>query len=245
LSPEEFAKFRHDAVHELMRLNVACEREFQISSWPRWHYDLDRASLKFLKDEISRVVASIQVVGTTSTRSGTWLWSWANEHIPRQASQETAQVRAFGERECLPDLTTSKLVDDESLGWALTSISAKILGAKGAYRCPGENGFLYLVYTNIAFSVATRASTERGRVKCDSHDGGYETFVCEHLVSNPAQFWFSDDPTKENKWPDAWCGACDLFFQEEGEWTEKNEPKMKIRLVCHHCYESLRSQARM
>jgi len=65
--------------------------------------------------------------------------------------------------------------------------------------------------------------------------------LCEHLISNPAQEWFSSEPNDDNKWPDAWCATCNAFFQLEGEWTEKNESNIKIKLLCHHCYESFRS----
>jgi len=59
------------------------------------------------------------------------------------------------------------------------------------------------------------------KVECIAHGGGFETFVCEHLISTPAQEWFSSEPSAENKWPDAWCSACNAFFQQEGEWKEK------------------------
>jgi hypothetical protein len=81
------------------------------------------------------------------------------------------------------------------------------------------------------------------QIECSSHGVGYEAFVCEHLMSNPAQIWFSDDPTEENQWPDAWCAACEALYEEQGGWNEKNEPKLKVRLVCHRCYHSLRAQS--
>ena len=80
------------------------------------------------------------------------------------------------------------------------------------------------------------------KVECATHGSGFQTFVCEHLISNAAQEWFSSEPDEENKWPDAWCSACDVFFQEQGEWNEKNESKSKIKLLCHHCYQLKRSQ---
>ncbi len=51
MDPEEFSIYRHEAVHELMRLNTLCEQQFHISSWPRWDY--------------------------ASISGKTWLWSWA------------------------------------------------------------------------------------------------------------------------------------------------------------------------
>ena len=245
MTPHEFETFRHDAVHALMGLNDSCEREFQLSTWPHWHYDLDNATLTFLKNNAARVIASIQLVGTTSERSGTWLWGWANEHIQIQSTQAMSKVRAFGERESLSDLTTPSLADEEYLGWEMTSIAAKVLGSKGAYRCPGENGFLYFVYTDLSFAVAAPAQIEGRQVKCGKHNVGYETFVCEHLISRPAQRWFSDEPTEENKWPDSCCSECEAIYLEQGESNDTNKTSRRIRLLCHHCYGALRSKSKM
>jgi hypothetical protein len=127
----------------------------------------------------------------------------------------------------------------------MTAVAAKLLGAKGAYRCPGKNGFLYLVYSSIGFADDASAHAPSSKeVECPDHGRGFNTYACEHLVSNPFQAWHSSEPDEENKWPDAWCDAREVFFQEQGEWNEKNESKMKIKLLCHHCYERLRSQAR-
>jgi hypothetical protein len=74
IDPNQFSQFRHEAVHELVRLNELCEENFRISSWPRWDYDLERGKLIFSEQGVSKVSASIQVVGTTSISGGTWLW---------------------------------------------------------------------------------------------------------------------------------------------------------------------------
>ena len=245
MEAEQFSVFRHDAVHELMRLNELCEKEFHISSWPRWDYDLERGTLTFSENGVPKVLASIHVVGTTSVSVGTWMWSWANESLPPSVTKEVANVREFGQAESIPELTEAERPDDEYLGWEMTAVAAKLLGAKGAYRCPGDNGFVYVVYSSIGFATSDGDTTSQPRqVECSDHGAGFSTYVCEHLASNPAQEWFSREPDEENKWPDAWCAVCDVFFQEQGEWNEKNESKLKIKLLCHRCYETSRSQGR-
>jgi hypothetical protein len=221
------------------------QKEYHISSLPKWEYDLERGTLTFIHGGAPNVLASIQVVGTTSISGGTWLWGWANESLTPKVTTELAKVRAFGEAENISDLTTAELSDDEYLGWALTAVAAKLLGAKGAYRCPGKNGFVYVVYSSIGFmDDAPQLMSSPKEVECSDHGRGFATYICEHLVSNPAQGWHSSKPDEENKWPDAWCDICEVFFQEQGEWNEKNESKLKIKLLCHHCYDRLRSQER-
>jgi hypothetical protein len=240
---EKFSHFRHEAVRQLKDLNEKCEREFHISSWPRWDYDLDRGILTFSQDGQPKVVASIQVVGSTSLSSGTWLWSWANQSFPPCVTKEVEKVRAFGELEDLPELAQATKPADEYLGWEMTAIAAKVLGAKGAYRCPWEKGCVYVIYSSVTFA-STGSAPESKQLDCATHGAGFQTFVCEHLAANPAQEWFSGEATVDNKWPDAWCADCDVFFQHQGEWNENNESNMKIKILCHHCYEMFRSQQR-
>jgi len=151
VDPDNFSTFLHEAVHRLKDLNEKCEEEFRISSWPRWNYDLDRGTLTFSQDGQPKVVASIQVVGSTSLSSATWLWGWANQSLPLRVTIEVEKVRAFGELENLPASSEAKRPVDEHAGWEMTAIAAKVLGAMGAYRFPAEDGFVYLLYSSVTF----------------------------------------------------------------------------------------------
>jgi hypothetical protein len=174
VDPDKFSTFLHEAVHHLK--DKKCEEEFRISSWPRWDYDLDRGTLTFSQDGQPKVVASIQVVSSTSLSSGTWLWSGANQSFPLCVTQKVETVRAFGELESLPELTQVKRAADEYLGWEMTAIAAKILGAKGAYRCPGENGFVYVIYSSLTF-VPDGTAPELKQLDCATHGGRFSD-VC-------------------------------------------------------------------
>lgn len=243
MTAEEFSQFRHESIHALTRLNEANEKGFRIGSWSRYDYDLDRGTLTFSQDGIAKVVASILVAGTTSQSAGTWLWSWANGYLPESVSEPVKKVRDFGISEVITELAEPYVQDDEDLGWALTAIAAKIMDAKGAYRCPGNNGYVYVIFTDIAFADLPIHGKGKKPINCNTHGTAFETYVCEHLIANPEQQWFSQEPDLENPWPDAWCGVCDSFFQEQGKWNEQNEKNLKIKLLCHYCYQEFRGKS--
>ncbi len=245
MTPEEFSRYKHDAVHELMVLNENCDQRFKINSLPRWSYDLNGGTLTFSEDGIPKVTARIEVVGTTSRDLGNWMWGWANRSLPLVVTETTSRVREFGEDNDIQDLATPTLRDDEHLGWEMTAITAKVIGAKGAYRCPSDDGFIYLVYLDIDVAPEGDEAGETNLpIKCGDHNEGFPTFICEHLASTPEQEWFSNPPCDEDPWPDAWCSPCEVLFQEYGEWNDTNSAKRKIKMVCHHCYESLRAKLR-
>ena len=90
--------------------------------------------------------------------------------------------------------------------------------------------------------MTSEPDPNRLRIQCSQHMGGFATFICEHLAATPEQVWFSNPPEEDDKWPDAWCGACEALFLEYGEWNELNQSKREIVAICHHCYEELRSK---
>ncbi len=246
MNSEEFKLFRHRAVHSLKHLNEKCFEEFGVSKWPRYDYDVEKETLTFAENDVPKVKASIQVVGTTSNKAKNWLWGWANAHFPSHSAAKIQAVRSFGETNGIKQLTEPYWPDDEYHGWEMTAIAAQIVGAKAAYRCPGNDGFIYFAIMDIGFASTDGVSDKPdaeclGHVKCGDHGTGYETFICEHLAANPQQEWFSDSPSESNPWPDSWCAQCNEAFKEEGEWNVRNESRMKIKLLCHRCYEAARN----
>jgi hypothetical protein len=241
MNEREFETYRHDAVHALMDLNEQCENGFRLGEWPRWSIDLPGATLTFVRDGIPRVIADVQLVGSASPDGAVWRWGWANREMPAAIVKRSAELRAFGENEGIADLTKETLPADEHLGWEMTAVAARVLGAKGAYRCPLQSGeVLYLIYTGMAFAPAPEGAT----VECGIHGRGFPALICEHLAMDPAQSWFSDEPSPANRWPDAWCSVCDAVFLEEGEWNDRTGSRIRVKLMCHRCYEGKRALAR-
>ena len=201
----------------------------------QWDYDLDEATLTFSDpDGRAPLELNIQVVGTTSNETSTWLWGWGNEHLPAISTGALQAAREFGRKEGLHLLTTAMLPDDESLGWKLAAIAARLLNATGAYRCPSGKGFVYVVF------LANRPEVDLQSIHCATHGKSTATYICKHLAAKPGQKWIGEQPTPEQPWPDAWCEACDKKWELE----EGDPDRPPITVICHHCYESARTKAR-
>ncbi len=247
MSPEEFEDYRQQAYDSLVEINELCKQEFKLGTWQHWAYELEAGTLTFSNDGVPRVVATIQTVGSISKKSDTWMWGWANHSLPAKVTDQLYRLKQFGERENLRQLTEATFAGDEGLGWEMAAVATRILEGRGAYRCPSENGALFLVFMDICFIDTDKGSESkrakaRSQIACANHTTGFETFVCQHLVENPSQEWFSENPTESNPWPDSWCVTCNQAFEEQGEWNGQNEWRMKIKLLCHRCYESARAK---
>ena len=78
------------------------------------------------------------------------------------------------------------------------------------------------------------------KINCHTHGEAFETFVCKHLVGAENIDWYSGEPSKNDPWPDSWCGECHQYFLNQGEWNDISSEKLEAKLVCHRCYENFR-----
>jgi hypothetical protein len=150
--PDWYRSWRHEAVHQLQERNARLKSKFRLDDWPRFDYDVDAGTLIFSEHGAPKVIAEIQIVGSTSVKAGTLLWSWANSHWPADRVTDARVVQAFGVEHGICELTHDTVEDDNLnvLGWELTAVTARATNAIGAYRPPrDEGGGLYLTYKSM------------------------------------------------------------------------------------------------
>lgn len=136
--------------HEYMTLcQERLRKEFKLGEWPRYDWDQDTATLIFSDQSGPRVVATIEFVGSISTRSNSWLWAWANDSLDERVKGRINKVREFGAERGLDQLTESLWEADEIDGWEMTSIAGRVLNAQGSYRTPKDSGFTYMLMMDI------------------------------------------------------------------------------------------------
>jgi hypothetical protein len=109
-----------------------------------WSADLDAGTLSFGDHH----TFPIQILGTESEHSGTWLWAWANQSVDNPAILKTVtQLREQGQWREIPELTASQLDLDEvnghTLGLAVTTLS----GADAYYLGHYDGGAALMLLT--------------------------------------------------------------------------------------------------
>jgi hypothetical protein len=129
------------------------EQEYRLSKWPRYDWSQETRKLVFSDGGVPKVVADIQFVGSVSTETDTWLWAWDNHSVDPGLFESLLRIRQYGEAHGFPHLTTPKWYAHEVDGWEMTSIAAFLLRAKGAYRSPGKNGFMFMIITSVAWAT--------------------------------------------------------------------------------------------
>lgn len=139
-SPDWYDAWCEEAFAAFTAKQQRMDKAYSLGSWLRYDYDMAAGTLTFSDAAGPRVIAEIQVAGTTAAED--WLWGWANDQWPEVSTHAIRQVRDFGAENGIEELTTELLASDDldGLGWMLTAIAARVLDAEGGYRAPSPNG---------------------------------------------------------------------------------------------------------
>lgn len=147
-----FAELVETSIAYLQARQNHIEAHYRLGAYPRYDWYQESAELVFSDQGKPKVIADVQFVGSVSTRSGSWMWSWANASLIESAKSEIRQVRSYGDEHSFLKLACAYWDADEADGWEMTAISAFLLKAKGAYRSPDEHGFTFMVMTDIRWA---------------------------------------------------------------------------------------------
>ncbi|WP_444898464.1 DUF6882 domain-containing protein [Microbulbifer sp. SSSA003] len=56
-------------------------KKFNLRNWKSWFLNQEAGELTFSSGEVPIVVANVEIAGTYSNETKTWLWGWASEYI--------------------------------------------------------------------------------------------------------------------------------------------------------------------
>ena len=157
MDPDWYAEWRDEAFKQLKAKSGRLEKEFRLGGWSRYDYDLTAGTLAFSENGTVKVIAEIQLAGSTSAKAHNWLWAWSNSNLPEPLLGDAKRVRSFGEKNGIDELAHAYVTDDdddlEALGWQLSAAMVRICDAMGVYRSPrGEGGGLYLILKAVSWA---------------------------------------------------------------------------------------------
>lgn len=137
------------SMNELQAKTAAHDASWHLAE-ADWSVDQDTGEIVF--DAPNGVVATapVQIIGTYNSIDGTWLWSWDNPSIEPELQSHALQVRDYGEKHEIDQLTTRKFACTEDDAWLLTALACKLCGAQGAYRGPADSTFIFMTFGAVS-----------------------------------------------------------------------------------------------
>lgn len=144
----DWGAWSQEAVRLMQEHNAAWQKRFGLSDGCPFQWDINTTTIRF-DHEAGQVVASVCVVGTTSSREGTFLWSWANESIPITARGRLDMVQEFGARHQLSVLTTPEFPAGRAEALEMLAVAARILDAEGVFIHPAGDLTFYFALSDF------------------------------------------------------------------------------------------------
>ena len=104
--------------------------------------DLDFGRIRFSSMDIP-----MQVLGTESDNTFTWLWSWAEEHteVPEQLLEASRRLHSWGDKERIPEFSSPSLDLETADGHAISLIAAQMCNASCYFRDVYEGGSAFVL----------------------------------------------------------------------------------------------------
>lgn len=151
LESDSYEKFLNEARAGFGPGATRLNEEYKLGSYS-WALDQDTGKLTFSDGNTPKVIAGVQIVGSYSTYSRTWMWSWGNKYVEDDLKKEILKVKEYGERKRFRELTTAKWECEEDYAWTMTAAAGYLLKSKGAYRGPIDEGYVYMLITDIKWA---------------------------------------------------------------------------------------------
>lgn len=130
-------------------IDVARER-FGLGTYARYETDLSTAAIHFFDEaDVEQMRADIQLAGSWSPDSSTWMWGWENESAPDVATERLNIVREAGRKRHLNALLAHVQQCDEDGAWNLASLAADLTEAQCLYRIGGARNKAFLLLFNL------------------------------------------------------------------------------------------------
>jgi hypothetical protein len=244
-SKQSFEDFKNQCVTDNMLLQLAFIKLYDINSYENWFYDHGTGAFRFESDDGRNLYFKYVDVGSFSTKTNTWNWSWDNNTTPKHVSNAVEKVKAFGAANNFEQLTKGLFEGDEYTGWEMTAISAKMLNSIGSYRISQAHLFIYFIFTNELTQEEFEGLKDK-YVSCDKHISDKVAFVCHHLIENTGigfhEAFDSDPGVEEEDEYQAWCNKCEKIRLKKGEWTDEAMVFANIKVVCNQCYFEIKER---
>ena len=152
----DWAAWSREAVEMMQARNAEWPLQFGLQANPKYRWDLDRALLE-LQGPLHEVIATICLVGTSSEEEGSFVWSWANEAIPRQHGEALEAVHDFGRENHLSLLTTARIPGGRPEALECLCIAARLQRAVGTFI--DQQGDVTLYFTLLHLQAAVDQSS--------------------------------------------------------------------------------------
>ena len=122
----------------------------------QWSVDMDSERIVFQLPGGVVATAPVQIVGTSNSEDGSFLWGWDHPSVPAELAEHAQLALAFGRAHGLHAYTTRKVDCDDSLAWEFAAVAMRLGEASGTYRAQAsETAHVWMTFGQVSLSAAS------------------------------------------------------------------------------------------
>lgn len=149
LSPEADA-FLAAATTEFNEKQALLSSQWGFDRCAQWGFDQYTGVLELTSADGSRVIADAQILGSHSSRDGSWEWAWNNPNVEPGVARASHAVKALGSRFGIPYLVQGIIPADQPMFVSyLCAIGIKATDSDGIFQGPAGPINVCLLVSNL------------------------------------------------------------------------------------------------
>ncbi|MEV0170434.1 DUF6882 domain-containing protein [Streptomyces sp. NPDC050803] len=123
---------------------------YGLSGDVQYNWSMDDARITWSRDEQVFLTGRLTMIGSVSLAQQSWLWSWANDSLPRAVLGDIERVRRFGEAHDYPALPRPGFAYDPELVAEARMVAASVLDAEGLWADSTDNVQLHFLLHDLS-----------------------------------------------------------------------------------------------
>jgi hypothetical protein len=147
---DDYTAFLRNSLEFAGKVSEDSKKKYSLESYERWDLSQDTGILTLTSEKLSDSVKSlIQIVGTFSHSSTSWLWAWGNRHVKDCLCLDAELVHSYGLEHEIPELMTSAFDSTIDEAWDFSAVTLKLGGGVGLYSGDFGEGRIFMVLKTI------------------------------------------------------------------------------------------------
>ena len=153
LTADEQSDLLRGAFERTQALQRSAQTRWPIGGGGRWDFDDEKRTITFSDAGAPTCVADVRLVGSYSTNSNSFQWSWVLYPPDEPMVRGVTGLPEFGEVRGIEALTRRYWDCAIEEAWEMTSIAAYVLGCEAVYRAPFDDLYWFMLLDNFRVSA--------------------------------------------------------------------------------------------
>jgi len=149
MTDEQFDQYLDYCYDKLEKKQEELFKNYNIGSFEEYWYDQETGILQFKTGGNVKLEFNVIFIGSWSSNSNTWMWSWGNESMTEDVKNNSIVLKELKEKTGFGIFTNPFFECDEEMAHELTSFAVEHLNAKGMYISPDGRSQLFMAIMSL------------------------------------------------------------------------------------------------